>query len=220
MKTHTLKQKRYLMTQLDNIKYKRERIFAETFFDHNNWTYQPGPYQVEINGKLRKFTPDFWDGERDILIEVVGSRQAFNYNKAKYQAFKQMHPNFEVRYFENQNLINFTNPRVEYKPIEDWCWWLHYPNNYSVKHNASDLKPDIINVLFKENCTIKEFCQEVGISPTVYNLIMSQLDAYIHEVDFYLLQNFIFNWQKDPYRFHIKSYSDNKITKTCVLKTV
>jgi hypothetical protein len=35
------------------------------------------------------YTPDFYDGERNVFIEVAGTRQAYHENKGKYQMMKK-----------------------------------------------------------------------------------------------------------------------------------
>ncbi len=67
---------------------KRENQFISKFFTHNNWIKYPAAFQ--LNGT--KYTPDFYDGRRRIFIEVVGTRQAFHYQKEKYELFREMYP--------------------------------------------------------------------------------------------------------------------------------
>lgn len=73
------------MPDLSIIRNTRERQFAEAFFDHDEWEYQPGPFKLAIGGK---YTPDFKDNRRGCLIEVVGTKQAFSQNRYKYEFFK------------------------------------------------------------------------------------------------------------------------------------
>lgn len=76
------------MRDLSFIKHDSERRFAETFFDHDEWEYQPGPYFLSTGSK---YTPDFLDKKRNVLIEVVGTRQAYAANRFKYEFFKSHH---------------------------------------------------------------------------------------------------------------------------------
>lgn len=77
------------------IQHRAEIIFIQKFFDHKNWTYQPAIFNL---GNA-KYTPDFYDAERNIFIEVVGTRQAYHFNKEKYKQFVLKFPalKFEIR---------------------------------------------------------------------------------------------------------------------------
>ena len=46
-----------------------------------------------------KYDPDFYDGERNVFIEVAGTGQAYYANLKKYLEFVKIFPkiNFEVR---------------------------------------------------------------------------------------------------------------------------
>ena len=72
------------MPDLSTIRHERERQFAAAFFDHDEWEHEPGPYLLS-NGT--KYIPDFKDNRRNVLIEVVGSQQAYSQNKDKYASF-------------------------------------------------------------------------------------------------------------------------------------
>jgi len=69
--------------------------FIKTFFKHQNWIYHPAIFR--LNGV--NYEPDFYDGERNIFIEVSATRQAFYANFEKYKLFIKTYPNiqFEVR---------------------------------------------------------------------------------------------------------------------------
>jgi len=73
----------------------REVEFIKTFFSHTNWIHQPAMFR--FNGQ--KYSPDFYDGERNVFIEVSGSRQAYHEAKEKYASFRKNFPkiNFEIR---------------------------------------------------------------------------------------------------------------------------
>lgn len=77
------------------IHYVSEVDFIRIFFNHNNWMYQPANFRFDGE----KYQPDFYDGERNVFIEVVGTRQAFHDNKEKYKKFVEAYPkiNFEIR---------------------------------------------------------------------------------------------------------------------------
>jgi hypothetical protein len=72
-----------------------EMEFAKHFFDHKNWFYHPATFTVDGF----RYTPDFYDGERNVFIEIAGSRQAYSQNKEKYIAFNNALPKikFEIR---------------------------------------------------------------------------------------------------------------------------
>lgn len=72
-----------------------EKRFVEAFFDHDDWEPQPGPYYLSND---TKYTPDFKDNKRGVLIEVVGTRQAFHNNKDKYEMFSREYPNLTLEF--------------------------------------------------------------------------------------------------------------------------
>lgn len=77
------------------IQYDAEIGFIKNFFTHNNWIYQPANFHLDGCG----YRPDFYDGERNIFIEVSGTRQAFQANFDKYKLFIKTYPKikFEIR---------------------------------------------------------------------------------------------------------------------------
>ena len=81
-------------TYSEKIFYSSEIEFSKNFFDHKNWIYHPVMFR--LNGTT--YQPDFYDGERNVFIEVVGSRSAFQNNKHKYIDFMKIFPkiNFEI----------------------------------------------------------------------------------------------------------------------------
>lgn len=74
---------------------ENEQHFVNNFFRHDDWVHHPCAFRI---GNMT-YTPDFYDKRRNVFIEVVGTRQAFHFNKHKYAAFIQEFPliNFEVR---------------------------------------------------------------------------------------------------------------------------
>jgi len=80
----------------DKIHHSTEIEFIKNFFEHKNWIYQPAFFRLNGGG----YSPDFYDGERNIFIEVSGTHQAFCGNKKKYIEFMKTYPkvNFEIRY--------------------------------------------------------------------------------------------------------------------------
>lgn len=75
--------------------HNSEIKFIENFFTHKNWIYHPVIFR--LNGV--NYEPDFYDGERNVFIEVSGTRQAFQANFDKYKLFIKTFPHikFEVR---------------------------------------------------------------------------------------------------------------------------
>lgn len=57
-----------------------------------------------------KYEPDFYDCDRNVFIEVAGTRQAFEANREKYHEFIKAFPqlNFEIRRTDG-SLINLTD---------------------------------------------------------------------------------------------------------------
>ena len=102
-----------------NIPIRERRIlntaeidFSKDFFDHKNWIYQPATFR--FNSDI--YQPDFYDGERNIFIEVIGTRQTFDNNKEKYKKFIEIYPkiNFEIRH-ANGDLIDINAERQKWE---------------------------------------------------------------------------------------------------------
>lgn len=74
----------------------REMEFIKNFFNHKKWVHHPGIFRFP-SGEC--YEPDFYDGERNVFIEVAGTRQAYHQNKKKYEFMKLYFPMiaFEVR---------------------------------------------------------------------------------------------------------------------------
>jgi hypothetical protein len=87
----------------------REMDFVKTFFTHKNWIHHPANFK--FNGET--YTPDFYDGERNVFIEVVGSHQAFHQNKYKYELMEKYYPkiSFEIRKYTGNILERDKNGR-------------------------------------------------------------------------------------------------------------
>jgi len=61
--------------------YSCELIFARNFFNHKNYIYEAVTFHLDgIN-----YTPDFYDQERNVFIEVAGTKQAFYANLPVYR---------------------------------------------------------------------------------------------------------------------------------------
>lgn len=69
--------------------------FIKNFFSHKNWLYHPVIFRLDGFN----YEPDFYDGERNIFIEVVGTKQAFSANFEKYKLFVKTFPHikYEIR---------------------------------------------------------------------------------------------------------------------------
>ena len=91
------------------ITHSREIEFSKRFFNHKNWMYEPATFR--FNG--HSYLPDFYDGERNVFIEVAGSRQAYSLNKEKYKEFLATYPKikFEIRTV-NGDLIELDEKRL------------------------------------------------------------------------------------------------------------
>lgn len=73
----------------------REIEFIKNFFTHTDYIHYPATFR--LNGA--NYSPDFYDGHRNIWIEVSGTRQAYSANREKYKLFRQLFPDlkFEIR---------------------------------------------------------------------------------------------------------------------------
>ena len=73
----------------------REVEFIKNYFTHTNWVHHPGIFRM--GGQC--YAPDFYDSERNVFIEVAGTKQAYHANKVKYDMMNKYFPGipFEVR---------------------------------------------------------------------------------------------------------------------------
>ena len=88
-------QREVCRTVLTRYEMFAEINFVKEFFTHNNWIHHPSVFHLNnVN-----YAPDFYDGERNVFIEVTGTRQAFHANKEKYALMGTIFPkiNFEIR---------------------------------------------------------------------------------------------------------------------------
>ena len=88
--------------------------FVRNFFSHKNWFYEAIIFK--FNGT--HYTPDFYDAERNVFIEIAGTRQDYHANKEKYDLFRQTFPsiNFEIRQ-SNGSLLDETEGRKQWDVI-------------------------------------------------------------------------------------------------------
>jgi hypothetical protein len=95
-------------------KTEREMEFIKNYFINHNWLYEPASFKLYENDMY--YTPDFYDNENNVFIEVVGSRQAYHQNKKKYAEFKKLFPKigFEIR-TPNGELLDEDNDRLNWE---------------------------------------------------------------------------------------------------------
>lgn len=119
--------------KIAQIKNVNERFFAENFFKHDKWVSQPKPIDL---GEYT-YRPDFYDEERDMYIEVVGTKQAFYQNKFKYLKTIKIigSEKFEIRDIAGRIInISETHKHYEHKfPVYD------LPNIYQ-QYDAATIK--------------------------------------------------------------------------------
>lgn len=98
------------------VRFNNEVDFIRNFFKHSNWTYQPATFR--FNGEI--YQPDFYDSERNMFIEVAGTRQAFHDNISKYRKFIKAYPKigFEIRYTSGQ-LLPFSESESTYHEVPE-----------------------------------------------------------------------------------------------------
>ena len=132
------------MKNFKAIRHERERQFVLSFFDHTMWEYSP-LFRLS-NGK--KYYPDFKDNLRNVIIEVVGSRQAFSSNKKKYARFIKEYPD-EILEFRDQfgNLLEDLYQKIKIEPISEDL----KANRYSIPppNNLSNVQLMIYKLLGK-----------------------------------------------------------------------
>ena len=102
----------YSHSAKQRIRFPNEMVFVRNFFDHKNWIYVPATFNLGC----KTYTPDFYDGERDVFIEVAGTAQAFYNNRESYRSFVLAYPKikFEVRLPDGQ-LIDIEEPHIAFK---------------------------------------------------------------------------------------------------------
>lgn len=85
------------LNSLDNtpVYHIAEMDFVKNYFKHSNWTYQAVTFRLDNT----TYKPDFYDGDANVFIEVVGTKQAFSANKQKYTDMRKLYPKikFEIR---------------------------------------------------------------------------------------------------------------------------
>ena len=95
--------------KLQPLQHLSEMDFVRIYFTHNNWKHHPASFNVNST----QYHPDFYDGETNTFIEVVGTSQAFYQNRDKYRLFIKIFPkiNFEIRLRDGQ-LVDVEDPHI------------------------------------------------------------------------------------------------------------
>ena len=90
--------------------HDREIQFIKNFFVHPNWIHHPGLFRTG----MFSYSPDFYDGERNVFIEVAGTRQAYHANKDKIRQIQNLFPliKFEVRQVSGTLIDPSTDERL------------------------------------------------------------------------------------------------------------
>ena len=99
------------MAQEGEIMYPKEQQFADLLTKQKRkWVYHPKRFKVEDT----HYHPDFYLPKEKLYIEIVGTRQAYHFNKKKIKEFKKSYPliNFVVLdYLSNI----YPHPRIKMK---------------------------------------------------------------------------------------------------------
>lgn len=161
------------MSKLAQIANRRERLFAEVFFDHDDWEHHP----PAIYFKGGKYTADFYDRRRETYIEVVGTRQAFAANRYKY-----------LYLLEIRNDITLEFRSHEGKLLDPYRMSLATGHDYGVdkdllffkqglvppgKVPTTGMKEKFNQIFLATNITRSEMAKISGISQDIIYLITS-----------------------------------------------
>jgi hypothetical protein len=94
--------------RVKKIQHRAEIVFTRNYFTHKNWVYQPALFHFTESGN---YAPDFYDQERNVFIEVAGTRQAYYKNRHKYTLFRETFPGLtlEIR-TDDGELFNEESP--------------------------------------------------------------------------------------------------------------
>jgi len=95
----------------------REVEFIKNYFNHKNWVHHPASFHIDNDS----YSPDFYDGETNTFIEVAGTRQAYHFNKQKYDLFHKIYPliKLEVRTPDGE-LLQENNGRLIWDKTTDY----------------------------------------------------------------------------------------------------
>lgn len=206
------------MRDFSIIQNSREREFAQTFFDHEDWEYQPGPFPLSVGGSYR---PDFKDNRRGCLIEVVGSRQAFNHNRYKYEFFKNEYDiPLEFRRHTGE-VLNISHGVLHLKS----CRGNFYSNGiiYPSCRNCWDLRffVDRLRVFFiATRWRFKDLGEWLGLCPHRISCVMQGMNPYCSEQYFRTIACFLDEFSSNPLIFPKMEYPHSLPEKIAQEKTI
>ena len=160
------------MPDLSTIRHERERQFAADFFDHDEWEYEPGPYRLS-NGT--KYRPDFKDNRRNVLIEVIGSRQAFHFNREKYEIFKSEYPDVDFEFRD------WKGNKIEHGDVP------HFKTEKSCKLTKYKAKNAISRYILENNMSPFDLSQKMGLhASTVHRHVHGKLKPTLDMIAAYV----------------------------------
>lgn len=92
--------------------YPSEKQFSETLTPQGlTWEYESKRFPIGNT----TYTPDFYVKENDTYYEVVGTRQAYSFNKKKYKLFFKLYPNIKLIFVRpNGDLFKEGSPKIPY----------------------------------------------------------------------------------------------------------
>lgn len=103
------------------LRHSSEIEFIKNFYNHNNWYHEPITFRLDDT----TYTPDFYEPERNVFIEVIGSRQAYHENKHKYKKLAKKYPfvKLEFRCADGEK-VELSDKKIKWmmgkpKPLKD-----------------------------------------------------------------------------------------------------
>jgi len=156
---------------INKITHLAEIEFVKNYFAHKNWVYQPACFHL----RETKYTPDFYDGERNVFIEIVGTTQAFYSNKDKYLLFKELFPRIILEFRDKNGEICFFEKDNNIKPVKS----ITYIDNTERAHaifekeladieckSGETLRKEILERLRseREGSRLKPLAERIGLS--------------------------------------------------------
>jgi len=124
---------------------KNESVFAENYFDHDKWIYEPICFYFNNT----KYTPDFYDAKRHVFIEVAGTRQAFHSNKRKYMMFMRAYPKTPLEIRDKDGTLMDKTAFIGRRgntPTKRMGWLKNYKEYLEILENKSPAHKDSIEV--------------------------------------------------------------------------
>jgi len=131
-RAYRVKDRMTLTQEKELFLHDRELEFIDNYFKHTNWVYSPANFRLNTF----RYSPDFYDGEANVFIEVVGSRQAYHQNKIAYAQFRELYPKIklEIRKISGE-LLNEENSRMD---------WTFVPKKLTVKEVKKNIQMKIM----------------------------------------------------------------------------